>query len=271
LPIRKKALTSQKKSIMRNLINLLFLICFASFAFSCKSSKTPKKTDETSNIGHKKVVNVEDFTFLAIKTKLTLDDAKNSMNFKSPIDIHLQKDSAIWLSARPMLGIEAMRMLLKPDSVFAIDRINKVFYAYSYETLSQKVNFDLNFKMLQSILLGNLPQIKGNWKEENENGEYLNLSTQTDNLFCQTKILTKTGRVEMVNAKDKQENHLNLTYQNFELISNKKMAKFLKAILHTKNFGEKPALQVELEHHKIDFPKEKPAFHFVIPTNFEKK
>ena len=39
------------------------------------------------------------------------------------------RDSAIWLSISPLLGIEAVRVLLTKDSVKALDRLNNIYYS----------------------------------------------------------------------------------------------------------------------------------------------
>ncbi|HAR20844.1 MAG TPA: DUF4292 domain-containing protein, partial [Cytophagales bacterium] len=45
--------------------------------------------------------------------------------FSSPLTIRIRKDSVIWISVNPALGIEVVRALITKDSIFVIDKIHK--------------------------------------------------------------------------------------------------------------------------------------------------
>ena len=68
--------------------------------------------------------------------------------------IKIRKDSAIWLNAKAF-GLEAGRALIRPDSVFILDRINKQYYAKSFEWLRREYGVPVNYEGLQAMLLGN--------------------------------------------------------------------------------------------------------------------
>jgi hypothetical protein len=238
--------------------------------FGCKGTK-PAKTIGKGNF--EKIQNISDFKYLTFKSKLHFDDAKSKLNFKSPVDINLQRDSAVWISARPAMGIEAMRILVRKDSVFALDRINKVFYAYSYEDLSKKVSFPLSYDLLQELLLGNLPDFGAEWREsETEKSEdAFHLNMQTQDIFCQAAVTRNAGRPKKINATDKNKNLMLMEFENFEQSGKFVLAKLMKAFMFTQENGANPALQIEIEHNRIEFPAEKPAFHFAVPASFERK
>jgi len=76
---------------------------------------------------------------------------KNSFNGQ----IRIRKDSVIWLSFSPALGIEAFRMMLTQDSVKFINRMNNTFFAGDYNYVNKYLNTNIDFDIIQSFLTGN--------------------------------------------------------------------------------------------------------------------
>ncbi len=66
--------------------------------------------------------------------------------------IRMYTDSLIWVSIRSM-NIEGMRMLMMPDSLQYIDRMNKTYYQGSYEYFSRKLMIKPGFQAIQNLLL----------------------------------------------------------------------------------------------------------------------
>ncbi|HAN77659.1 MAG TPA: hypothetical protein DCQ31_07735 [Bacteroidales bacterium] len=64
------------------------------------------------------------------------------------------KDSAIWLSVSPGLGIEVARVLIRKDSIFVLDRIKSIAYSGNLQSIAKLLNFEFTFNDFQSIFLG---------------------------------------------------------------------------------------------------------------------
>ena len=69
--------------------------------------------------------------------------------------MRIRKDSAIYISIAPILGIEIARALITPDSVKVISRIESTYYYGDLGALSKMFNADVDFYMLQALMLGN--------------------------------------------------------------------------------------------------------------------
>lgn len=69
--------------------------------------------------------------------------------------IRIKKDAAIYISIAPILGIEVARALITPDSVKMVNRLESSYYMGDLRILSNMFNADIDFYMLQSLLLGN--------------------------------------------------------------------------------------------------------------------
>lgn len=142
---------------MSRVVNIFFAMIMISILWSCKSSEKAKrsslegkKTEYLINQMRQNEFNFETFSAKAV-ISLTQDGKKNT--FKS--NIRIQKDSAIWISITPVFGIELARVLITRDTVKVINRLEKKYFIGDYEYLNQRFNVDLEYEVLQAILLGN--------------------------------------------------------------------------------------------------------------------
>lgn len=71
--------------------------------------------------------------------------------------IRMQKDSVIWISIRPVLGIELVRIIITPDSVKMINFFKKTITLRSADSLQQLFHIPFDFSSLQDMIAGNPP------------------------------------------------------------------------------------------------------------------
>ena len=93
------------------------------------------------------------FSGLNIKFNAEVSFNKNDNSFSG--NLRIRKDSAIWISISPALGIEAFRILITNDSAKLLNRLNTTFFAGDLKYINNLLKTDLDFDMLQSLLLGN--------------------------------------------------------------------------------------------------------------------
>ncbi len=88
--------------------------------------------------------------------------------------IRIRKDSLIWISLTPMLGIEAVRLMISQDSVKMINRLNDTYFTGDYEYVNRFLNTNIDFDLLQAFLLGNDLQFyeNGKFRASVDHGEY---------------------------------------------------------------------------------------------------
>jgi hypothetical protein len=103
-------------------------------------------------LSRKMLENQFDYKWLNSKfsASTNIDGKTNSFN----ATVRSRKDSALWISFS-LLGIEGARILATKDTVRFIDRVNSKFFVGDYNFLSELLNTDIDFEMLQSILIGN--------------------------------------------------------------------------------------------------------------------
>ncbi len=149
----------------------LFFVCFGMLAISCRTTRNaekpvvikPSKTVEEKD-AEALLKNITDSAFTGrwINAKATVNakvgDETNSFN----INLRMCRDSAIWVSITPLLGIEAARVLITQDSVKFIDRIHHEYKIADYKFLNDMLNTNVDFDIIQGVLTGNLFAYKKN-------------------------------------------------------------------------------------------------------------
>ena len=86
-----------------------------------------------------------------IKASVVVDDKGTDFT----IALRMRKDSIIWASISPALGIEVVRFVATKDTIKFIDRLHNNYFIGSYDTLSSMLNTEIDLEILQSLLVGN--------------------------------------------------------------------------------------------------------------------
>ncbi len=152
---------------MRVFIVHSFLISLLVLASSCRSKKTIANkpinaptsiigTGISSSDSLSRAMQIADAPIQWFGAKISVDsDINNQINSFSA-NLRIKKDSAIWISISPALGIEVARVLITPDSLKFINRINGTYFKGDFKYLNELLQIEVNFKMIQAILLGNV-------------------------------------------------------------------------------------------------------------------
>jgi hypothetical protein len=120
--------------------------------------------------------NKYDFDWLGMKVDASFGTEENSDNFKATI--RMRKDSVIWVSIVPALGIEMIRVMITPDSLKYLSKIpeNKFYYTGGFEDIGKLIGIEFDFEMLQDLLVGNaigLEKDEQRFRSEIEGDDYL--------------------------------------------------------------------------------------------------
>jgi hypothetical protein len=144
----------------RNLVPLTLILGIfltMNFLSSCKTTrsviKEPIKEEGADYLFTKLKENELKFEWFEAKFNLDFVLDKKKTSFRG--QVRMRKDSAIWVSFSPALGIEMARLLITNDSIFYLNRINKVYFIGDYNSVNQRFGTNLDYDVLQSILLGN--------------------------------------------------------------------------------------------------------------------
>ena len=255
---------------MKSRLLYVVLFCFPFIFFSCSKKFTGFNLLERNKLEVQEV----NYEYLSIKTKINYTDNDTKINANAVLRI--KKDSIIWFSITPALGIEAARGVITRDSLIVIDRLNKTYYLANYKSLSERYNFDINYELLQAIILGNPPKnLHQNERVIRESEFALVEQKQGDAIFS-NYISTRLSKLERLNITDvPTKNSLNLAFSEFRLLDDFHIFPFQSSIsLEYKKPGEEKVFmtQIKIEHNKVDIEDNKRLkFPFNIPQKYEQK
>jgi hypothetical protein len=156
------------------------------------------------------------FEFLSAKGKAAVELKGNKQN--ANLSLRMQRDKAIWMSAS-LVGIEGARILLTPDSVRVINRLQNTYFAGGYDYLSQLLNVPVSFADMQALLLGDyLPAPAGSKPTlETEAADKQRVRYPRQNVSVERLLLTTTGRVQQLKVNETgNKRSLTVNYGDFK-------------------------------------------------------
>ena len=153
--------TKDKIMMVKEVIKLhcLLAIALTLLLSACKGSKRGTSTgDQTGEKSTRYVLkkinqNTIDVDWLNAKARIKFQDEKT--NISGTAVVRLEKDKRIWMVVKKF-GIEGARILIRPDSVFVLDRLNSEYHAKDFSFVQQQLNMELSFIDVQDLLLGNI-------------------------------------------------------------------------------------------------------------------
>lgn len=134
----------------------ILTICF--ILFSCKvhekeNIKIKVKYRSSRFLVSKLKENEFKFNTFSTKTAVSFNDGEKKTSFKT--HLRIKKDSAIWMSITPLLGIEMARVLITQDTVKFLNRSSKEYFIGNFDYLNKLFGADIDYQMLEALLIGN--------------------------------------------------------------------------------------------------------------------
>src|ERR1700739_1403831 len=142
---------------------LLFVIVMV-FIVSCKDTRKIQTSETTyynaSGLKH------ENASVLLSKLKKRKFDYKwisAHFSFEMDVDsshtsfggtVRIRKDSIIWMTISPLLGIEVARVLLNKDTAMFIDKVHDKFFKGNYDFIDSLLDDDVDYELVQSVMVG---------------------------------------------------------------------------------------------------------------------
>ncbi|HVA99036.1 MAG TPA: DUF4292 domain-containing protein [Bacteroidia bacterium] len=148
----------QKKGllILRKSLSVASIVLLAT---SCKTNKQlVEKKVSLQHESSKLLLNnlkKNEFNYDWLSAKVNVDISVDSSSNSFNISLRAKKDSVIWMSISPALGIEVARVIITKDSVKFMDRIHHTYFKGDYNYIDNLLQTELDFDMLQSMMVGN--------------------------------------------------------------------------------------------------------------------
>ncbi len=148
------------RTIKHNSVWVLLPLLLMLFFSSCSNERRlargkPLRQRSPAFLVNHNVKNSLHYDWVGMKLSVDFKNPERSESFRA--NVKMKKDSIIWMSISPALGIEMLRLVITPDSVKYISKIpdNKYYYLGDFSVISDLAKMDLSFDMIQDLLLGN--------------------------------------------------------------------------------------------------------------------
>lgn len=272
------------KTAVNSFKKILFVAFLWVAAIACTTPrsiiKAPLKSQGESYLLEKMSAAETKFTSLNTRINITLvDEKKSKTNLNG--QLRILKDSIIWISLSPALGIEAARLVLTQDSIKFINRLDKTYFVSDFNFVNQIFGTTVDFDMVQAIITGNDME---NYDKENFRGsiDQLEYKLSATNRLKRKKILKQTDtpnvlvqniwldpstfKITRINLKEFNNENIKLqaTYSDFETINNQLIPQSIQFELHG---GKK--LNLFFNYSKIEIDN-RLSFPFKVPDSFNK-
>ena len=151
----------------------LILLSVFLIQVSCKSKKelTKETKPESKSVKPKNPQELmadiaeNEFRYENLSIKATAEIKVGEKNHSLKTTIRIKKDSIIWISIAPLMGIEAARMILTQDSVKVMNRLKSNYFEGGYDYISENLDADVNFQIAQAFIIGNSLPLEENAEE----------------------------------------------------------------------------------------------------------
>jgi hypothetical protein len=275
---------------MKYIFGILFLFTIAGTVSSCRSTKkiqgvigkrdslqvpvvdpsVDRKADSIKFIQQIYTAidsNRIDFNTFSAKVKVNFEgkDGKKS-DFNA--NIRLYKDSILWISINALLGIEAFRVLITPDSVKVLNKLDKVVQLRSVGYLKEVAKIPFTFHDLQELLIGNPIYLDSNiisYKREFNGISLVSVGA----LFKHFLTVSNNGFLPIQSKLDDVDPSRTRTcyigYGDYQNKNNKRFSAFRKITV-----VEASKLDIEMQFKQIDFNVDL-NIPFSIPKNYKKE
>ena len=248
---------------MKNRIALLFLSLVVVFS-SCKKETIGFKSRKKGNVNIEEI----DFDYFQARTKVRYAEGDKQVNGNA--NIRIKKDSVIWFSVSPSIGIEATRVMITKDTAIVINRMEKEYYIFNFDEISRYFNFKIDYDLIQSIILGNLARpIDDDTKIAKEN-EYFMIKQKSGPLDLQSFVLADNKKIETVLINEQAtSNFLTLKYSEFKETGGYLFPNVCQVNLTYKAKKGPVVTSINLEHKKAEIADKPLKFPFNIPEKYE--
>ncbi|MBC6400701.1 MAG: DUF4292 domain-containing protein [Ekhidna sp.] len=207
-----------------------------------------------------------DFKFMSAKAKFRFDNGENRV--AATANFRFQKDSIIWVSISG-LGIEAARVFIDDENVRVLDRLNKRHYEYTFEELSDQYDFEFNFNMIQSVLLGILFEPYKRQKiKKNEN--YYSYVVSKGAYSFTNFISSGTMNLERVTVLDEvTKNTISVNYSDFILVEDQIFPNEISAIIDY-DVEKKSNTEINISYNRMQIKSEPLKFPYSVSDKYER-
>jgi hypothetical protein len=209
------------------------------------------------------------FEYLHGKARMVLKDGNKEQEVKT--NIRIRKDSVIWMNFT-VIGVQGGRALIDKDSITIVSNVKKEYYVFDYKELSRRFNFEINYKVIQAAMLGNLLMDRKPEDTVEQKGATYLLSQSSGHVDVLNYISAATMKIQKVELKEGDtHNSLTLNYGDFQPVETKLFPYNGTINLFYKTAAGLLNTTIIFEYTKAEVGDKELKFPFNIPKKYERR
>lgn len=195
--------------------NFLCLILAILTLQACTKKAVPLLTVEPKKLSIEEI----DFEYFHGKARINFRDDKKERDVKSTIRI--RKDSVIWMNFS-VVGVQGGKALINKDSIVIVSTVDKEYYVFTYEELSKRFKFAIDYDVIQAAFLGNLVIPRQPEDIINQEPSFNLLQQNRGTVSVKNYINAASTKLEKVEMRESDTNNsLIINYTNFQQVGAK--------------------------------------------------
>lgn len=144
----------------KNILSKICLLLISVFLFSCKAKKPLIVKQETTAIAENNRIKLttiteKQSTFTTFSTKAETNLNLNGKAYDVSLNIRIKHQEGIWISVTAGGLIEVARVLITPDSLKIMDRVNNEYLKKPFGFIYDYANDKVDYQTLEALLVGN--------------------------------------------------------------------------------------------------------------------
>lgn len=211
-------------------------------------------------------VQANSIAYTTFNAKMNIDyRGGDNKNYDVNATIRMYKDSAIWMSANAVLGIEAIRVLITKDSVKLMNKLEKTYTARSVDYLQEVTQLPLDLKILQDLIVGNAVYMDSNVVSFTKGDgviSLLSIGKWFKNLVTLNEVDYTIQRSKLDDADITRSRTADLTYTDYQQKENRLFSTKRRIAI-----SEKKKLDIRLDFKNYSFDGDV-SFPFSVPKNY---
>lgn len=252
---------------MNNRLRLLFLSLPLTLLLSACSKKivAPVTTIPSSTLAIEEI----DFEYLHGKARMVLKDGNKEREVKA--SIRVRKDSVIWMNFT-VIGVQGGRALINKDSITLISNVDKEYYVFDFKELSKRFNFEINYQVIQSAMLGNLLMTRSDQDSVEEKSATYLLKQSSGPVQVLNYISAASMKIQKVELKESDtHNSLTINYGDFQPVGNRMFPYNGTISLFYKTAAGLLNTTIIFEYSKAEVGDKELKFPFNIPKKYDRR
>ena len=245
-------------------IGCILIMCMVSI--SCKSIKTGATADTKAKSARLVLKNLEsnlaDFNTASGKMKASYSSEDDSQSIS--ITYRIEKDKAIWMSAKVMGLLPVAKVYITPDRFQYYEKINRTYFDGDYAMAEEFLGVEVNFENLQNLLIGRpMYALKKN-EMLYDNNTYVFLQNIKSILAYSAIIDEKQFEMKSQSLRNQNNESLDVEYNRYQSVDRQKFPSSIKLTARK----DDEIVLIDIEYRSVVFDEDL-SFPFSIPNNYE--